>query len=324
MLLPSFFTLILALQCVDAIVIFRLGNASNGVATIRDGTQPDPKDKTKTGPASDFDPPDAAGFTPSNPNKGLSVSTNIIPPTSARPVAQLIANANTLPEGPEKAKAIKAVNDALKKLLPLNVNPNGVWQADVTEATFPEFGLESAPNRDDSGHKLLSVITKTPKSTLQKTINDRFTKVDQKTLFASILALGGNPKANVAVPATGSGGSGSTSGAPPVNPIAPVRPAKPATPATPPTVPNPAIPPVAPKPPTVPRPPAAPRPQTGPTAPRPVTVPRPVTAPRPVAAPRPVTPPKVVPSKPTLNSDKGRRGTELLRMRRVRRTASSI
>ncbi|KAH8824510.1 hypothetical protein DL96DRAFT_1558325 [Flagelloscypha sp. PMI_526] len=194
MLLSSFsFTLFLALQCVDAVIIFRLGNASKSVSTIRDGTQPNARDAAKTGLVSDFDSPDAAGFTPS---KCFSVRAK------ARPIVQLIANANALPEGPEKAKAIKAVNLARRTLTPLFFNPNGM----APMYQFPQQDLEGLA----------------------------------------------------------------------------VRPVIPATPATPPTVTNPVIPPAAPKPQTV---------------------------------PRQATPPKIVPSKPTLNGGKGRRGTELLRMR---------
>jgi hypothetical protein len=48
---------------VEAIIIFRNGNASVAVKQIRDGTQPPPKGKT-VAPDSDFDRPDADGNTP--------------------------------------------------------------------------------------------------------------------------------------------------------------------------------------------------------------------------------------------------------------------
>ncbi|KAH8831933.1 hypothetical protein DL96DRAFT_1678216 [Flagelloscypha sp. PMI_526] len=280
MFFPSFFfTLVLALHCVYARTIFRLGSASQAVTSIRDDI--------------DFKIPGADGNVPADATKGLSVSTNIIAPKDAPGVAQLIANANAA-TGADKATLQKKVKDALSGLRP-KVNPNGVWQADFSAATFTGFALVSAPN-SDPGHSLVTVTTPIPRATIQNTLNAKFTKVPADTVFNMILALGGNPKAQVA-PAANAGSAGAPAAAP----------AKPATPAA-----QPAAAPVKPAtpviPPVVPAKPAAP---AGPVVPKPAT---PVVAP---VAPKPAAPKPVVakpkPGKP------GKAREEPLRMRRVRR-----
>ncbi|KAH8831935.1 hypothetical protein DL96DRAFT_1589446 [Flagelloscypha sp. PMI_526] len=257
MFFPSFFfTLVLALHCVDAAVIFRLGNTSQAVTKIREGT--------------DFANADASGNIPADATKGLSVSTNIIPPKDAPKIAQLIANANAA-TGAAKKTADAAVTKALKGLKPLGVNPNAVWQADFSATTFAGFGLKADPN-SDPGHSLLTVTTPIASNQIQATLNSKFTKVDPATVLSMVLTLGGNPKAQAAPAAA----NAATPAAPPAAAPPAAAPAKPAAPVTPPAAPAkpaaPVTPPAAPKPaaPVVPKP-AAPKP----VVPKPVAMPKP-------------------------------------------------
>jgi hypothetical protein len=63
----------------------------------------------------------------SSANKGLSVSTNVIPDRDAPGIAQLIANANAAPVGPQKTAALKLVKDGLSNL-DFSINANAIWQ----------------------------------------------------------------------------------------------------------------------------------------------------------------------------------------------------
>ncbi|KAH8831928.1 hypothetical protein DL96DRAFT_1706329 [Flagelloscypha sp. PMI_526] len=248
MFLPSFFfTLVLALHCVAAQTIFRNGNTQVAVTKIRLGV--------------DFANPGVNGDIPADATKGLSVSTNIIAPADAPAIAQVIANANAQTDPAAKKAGLADATNRLKGLKPIGLNPTATWQAQFSDTKFPGFALKPDGNKDP-GHSLLVVTTPISKDTIQATLNDgRFTKLSPDAVFSMVLALGGNPKANIQ-PAGGSG-SPTNPATPPVQPgAAPVKPG--ALPV------KPAAPPVKPGTPTV-------QPATGPNKPavRPPTVPKP-------------------------------------------------
>ncbi|KAH8831936.1 hypothetical protein DL96DRAFT_1589452 [Flagelloscypha sp. PMI_526] len=293
MLFPSFFALLL-LHCAYAEIIIRHGNTQFAVNKIREGK--------------DFAIPEYRWEYPWQSRhglKGLSVSPNIIPPIDAPAIAQLIANANAHKTDALKKAGLQAATRALKELKPLSINPNAVWEADFTATNFPGFGLVlDSANSKDTGHSLLTVTTPISKDTIQATLNSKFKKVLPDTVFSRILALGGNPRANVPTTAPG------TPATLPGQPNKPVAPPV-APPATLPGQPNKPVTPVVPKP-VAPVVPSVPRPGS----PAPPTVPRPVSPVSPVL-PRPVSPRPVNPKPVPVRRPSGR--DEPLRMRRVRR-----
>lgn len=211
MLFPTYI-LVLFVAFVNAVPIFRSGNASVAVNKIRDGT--------------DFATA-VSGKVPADATKGLSVSTNLVAPKQAKKVLDAFA-ATKVGDAAAKKTAAKALNTLLDKNFAKNV-----YTTDSANFPATDFALKDDPNTADPGHKLLTLVTETTSTDLLTKLNAPFgSKLSLDQIETTIKAqnpgvIGVAPVAAPApAPAAGSSSGTGTGTTAPAKPVKPTKPAK--------------------------------------------------------------------------------------------------